>query len=206
VRRRHHTAEADPDGSVAFVPTADAPVRIPHTPTLTDEAKEVRMAGSDDSQVSVVSRGTKIEGSVMAAGSLRVEGEVHGKITAKGQVSLSPDGQVEANIKAESIVLAGRVKGDLEASGDVSLPAESRLDGNIRARNADVGGTVDGNVTVTGRASLGPRARVDGDIASSSLAISEGAVFIGRSNMGGQDHGADEARAKRPVATSSPST
>jgi cytoskeletal protein CcmA (bactofilin family) len=203
VRRRHHTAEADPDGGVAVVPTADAPVRIPETPTVPDGAKEVRMAGSDDSQVSVVSRGTKIEGSVMAAGSLRVEGEVYGKITAKGQVSLSPDGRVEANIKAESIVLAGRVKGDLDASGDVSLPAESRLDGNIRARNADVGGTVEGNVTVTGRASLGPRARVDGDIASSSLAISEGAVFVGRSNMGGQEHPADEARSKRPVQAAS---
>ena len=155
------------------------------------------MAGSDDSQVSVVSRGTKIEGSVLAAGSLRVEGEVYGKITAKGQVSLSPDGRVEANIKAESIVLAGRVKGDLEASGDVSLPAESRLDGNIRARNADVGGVVDGHVIVNGKASLGPRARVEGDITSSALAIAEGAVFIGRSNMGGGQEEAGMGRRER---------
>jgi len=175
----------------------DTPVRIPDAPVVTTQEKEVRMAGSDDSQVSVVSRGTKIEGSVLAAGSLRVEGEVYGKITAKGQVSLSPDGRVEANIKAESIVLAGRVKGDLEASGDVSLPAESRLDGNIRARNADVGGVVDGHVIVNGKASLGPRARVEGDITSSALAIAEGAVFIGRSNMGGGQEEAGMGRRER---------
>jgi cytoskeletal protein CcmA (bactofilin family) len=145
---------------------------------------------ADDSQVSVVSRGTKIEGSVMAAGSLRVEGEVFGEITARGEVSLSPQGRVEANIKAERITLAGQVKGDLEASGDVALPAESRLHGNIRARNADVGGVVDGDVNVDGRAALGPQARVEGDITSRSLAVAEGAVFIGRSVMHG-DEGQD---------------
>jgi cytoskeletal protein CcmA (bactofilin family) len=159
------------------------------------------MAGTDDQQVSVVSRGTKIEGSVMAAGSLRVEGEVHGKITARGEVSLSPHGRVEANIKAESITLAGQVKGDLDASGDVSLPAESRLDGNIRARNADVGGVVEGDITVSERASLGPRARVDGDITSTSLAIAEGAVFIGRSLMGSEQHDGGGQRSRRRSET-----
>ena len=138
----------------------------------------------DRSQVSVVGPGTKIEGTVVAAGSLRVEGEVKGKITAEGEVSLTPQGRVEANIQAGSITLAGRVKGNLTAKGNVSLPADSRLDGNIRGHNADVGGIVMGSIVVKGTAKLGPRARVEGDITSSSLAIAEGAVFIGRSIMG----------------------
>ncbi len=143
------------------------------------------MDRSDDrSQVSVVGPGTKIEGTVVAAGSLRVEGEVKGKITAEGEVSLSPQGRVEANIQAGSITLAGRVKGNLTAKGNVSLPADSRLDGNIRGHNADVGGIVMGSIVVKGTAKLGPRARVEGDITSASLAIAEGAVFIGRSIMG----------------------
>jgi len=138
----------------------------------------------DRSEVSVVGRGTRIEGTVVAAGSLRVEGEVKGKITAEGEVSLTPQGRVEANIRATSITLAGQVKGNLTAKGDISLPAESRLDGNIRAHNADVGGVVQGNIVVKGRIHLGPRARVEGDIASETLAIAEGAVFKGRSIMG----------------------
>lgn len=141
------------------------------------------MDRSED-QVSVVGPGTKIEGTVVAAGSLRVEGEVRGKITAEGEVSLSPQGRVEANIQAGSITLAGRVKGNLTAKGNVSLPADSRLDGNIRGHNADVGGIVMGSIVVKGTAKLGPRARVEGDITSTSLAIAEGAVFIGRSIMG----------------------
>ena len=144
------------------------------------------MAGADDgAEVSVVGRGTRIEGTVVAAGSLRVEGEVKGKITAERDVTLSPQGRVEANIQAMSITLAGRVKGDLTATGDVSLPAESRLDGHIRAHNVGVGGVVMGNIVANGKVELGPQARVEGDVTSKSLAIAEGAVFVGRSIMDG---------------------
>jgi len=146
--------------------------------------QEVRMDGRDErSDISVVGPGTRIEGTVVAAGSLRVEGEVKGKITAEREVTLTPQGRVEANIEATSIVLGGQVKGNLAAKGDVSLPADSRLDGDIRAHNVDVGGIVMGNVVAKGRVVLGPRARVEGDVTSTTLAIAEGAVFIGSSRM-----------------------
>ena len=163
------------------------------------------MDRSDDrSEVSVVGPGTKIEGTVIAAGSLRVEGEVKGKITAEGEVSLSPQGRVEANIQAGSITLGGRVKGNLTAKGNVSLPADSRLDGNIRGHNAEVGGIVMGSIVVKGTAKLGPRARVEGDITSTSLAIAEGAVFIGRSIMGEEASQGDQTtRGVEPVAVAS---
>jgi cytoskeletal protein CcmA (bactofilin family) len=139
--------------------------------------------GDETSEVSVVGPGTKIEGTVVAAGSLRVEGEVKGKITAEREVMLSPQGRVEANIQAASIVAAGQVKGNLAAKGDVSLPADSRLDGNIRAHNVEVGGVVMGDIVGKGRVALGPRARVEGQITSTTLAIADGAVFIGSSTM-----------------------
>lgn len=154
------------------------------------------MGRSGDSEVSVVSRGTRIEGTVAAAGSLRVDGEVKGKITAAGEVSLSPQGRVEANIEAESITLAGQVKGHLAAQGDVSLPADSQLDGNIEGQNVHVGGVVSGDVVGRGTVELGSRARVEGDIRSNRLAIAAGAVFIGRSMMG------DDAR--KPERGSAP--
>jgi len=165
--------------------------------------QEVRMDRTDErSEVSVVGRGTKIEGTVVAAGSLRVEGEVKGKITAEGDVSLSPQGRVEANIEATSITLAGQVKGDLTAKGDVSLPADSRLDGNIRAYNAEVGGEVQGNIVVKGKIQLAPRARVEGDITSKTLAVAEGAVFIGRSIMGEEaTQGEETTRPVKRMAT-----
>lgn len=148
----------------------------------------------EGSEVSVVGAGTRIEGTVMAAGSLRVDGEVKGKITAAKDVSLSPQGRVEANIQATNITLAGTVRGDLTANGDVALPPDSRLDGDIRARNVQVGGEVVGDITGSGKVELGPRARVEGDITSRSLAIAEGAVFIGTSAMGDEARQEDRSR------------
>ncbi|MGH2579823.1 MAG: bactofilin family protein, partial [Actinomycetota bacterium] len=84
------------------------------------------------------------------------------------------------------------VKGNLAAEGDVSLPAESRLDENIRAHNVEVGGVVKGNIIGRGKVALGPRARVEGDVTSTTLAIAEGAVFIGRSTMGEEGSQPDE--------------
>jgi cytoskeletal protein CcmA (bactofilin family) len=147
--------------------------------------EEVRMnEARDRADVSVVGAGTRIEGTVVATGSLRVDGEVKGKITAEKEVSLSPRGRVEADIQADSITLAGQVKGDLNAKTDVSLPAESRLLGDIRAHNVEVGGAVKGMILARGTVRLGPRARVEGDITSTTLAIAEGAVFVGTSFMG----------------------
>jgi cytoskeletal protein CcmA (bactofilin family) len=101
---------------------------------------------------------------------------------------------VEANIQATNITLAGQVKGDLTAKADVSLPADSRLDGNIRAHNVEVGGVVMGDIMGNGRVELGPRARVEGDITSKTLAIAEGAVFMGRSILGEETRQVPETR------------
>jgi cytoskeletal protein CcmA (bactofilin family) len=156
----------------------------------------------DRAEVSVVGRGTRIEGTVVAAGSLRVEGEVKGKITAEQEVSLSAQGRVEANIEATNIILAGRVRGDITAKADVSLPADSHLDGNIRAHTVEVGGVVVGDILGNGKVELGPRARVEGDITSATLAIADGAIFIGRSIMGEEAReGQGSARPAERVAT-----
>ncbi len=43
---------------------------------------------------------------------------------------------------------------------------------------------VKGNIVARGTVRLGSRARVEGDITSKTLAIAEGAVFVGSSVMG----------------------
>jgi len=139
------------------------------------------------------------------AGSLRVE--VVGAITPEGDVSLTSEGSVAANIQARSITLAGRVKGDLTAEGNISLPPDSRLDGNIRARNVAVGGVVNGDVVATKRVELGPRARVKGDLTTKTLAIAEGAVLGAelrtlrhrRSAVGTRGHGRSVGPASHAV-------
>ena len=66
---------------------------------------EVRMADTANSEVTVVGQGARIEGTLVSAGSLRVDGQVKGKITAEGDVALSPQSRVEADIHAQNVTI-----------------------------------------------------------------------------------------------------
>src|SRR5439155_2313747 len=83
------------------------------------------MSEREERDVSVVGRGAHVEGSLVSTGSLWIAGRMTGEISVEGQVTVAPDSEVEADIKAGSINLAGRVNGNLTAPGSVELPAQS---------------------------------------------------------------------------------
>ena len=45
---------------------------------------------SDNGEVTIVGTGARLEGNVVSAGSLRIDGQVKGQINADGDVTLSP--------------------------------------------------------------------------------------------------------------------
>jgi adhesin HecA-like repeat protein len=98
------------------------------------EPKEVRMADASGSEVTVVGQGARIEGTVVSAGSLRVDGQVKGKITAEGDVGLSAQSRVEADIHAQNVTIGGQFRGNIVAKGKAELARGGRVDGNITAR------------------------------------------------------------------------
>src|SRR5438093_1537189 len=139
--------------------------------------------GARGDDVSVVGEGARVEGTLTSAGSLWIHGHVTGEISVEGEVLVSPESVVEADIRARSISLAGRMKGSLTAPGVVSLPPESRVEGDVQARSVAVRGTVEGNLVAEDKVELGPEASLDGDIMCRTLVVAAGAVFRGRPNM-----------------------
>ncbi len=136
-----------------------------------------------DTDVSIVGTGARIKGTFVSTGSLRIGGELKGKVSVEGDVLVSPGSVVQANIQAGSITLGGRVKGNLAAPGDISLPPESVVEGDVQARSVTAHGSVKGNVVAEDRVEIGAGGRVDGDVTCRTLVVVEGAVFCGRSNM-----------------------
>ena len=57
--------------------------------------------------VSVVGEGARMEGTLTSAGSLWIHGHVTGEISVEGEVVVSPESVVEADIRAGSISLRG---------------------------------------------------------------------------------------------------
>jgi len=98
------------------------------------EAREVRMSEGAGTEVTVVGQGARLEGTVLSAGSLRIDGQVKGKITADGDVTLSAQSQVEADISATNVTIAGKFKGNITAKSRAELAKGGRVDGNITSK------------------------------------------------------------------------
>jgi len=92
------------------------------------------MADTASTEVTVVGQGARIEGTLVSAGSLRVDGQVKGKITAEGDVALSPQSRVEADIHAQNVTIGGQFRGNAIAKGKAELTRGGRVDGNITSR------------------------------------------------------------------------
>ncbi|MEX0832933.1 MAG: polymer-forming cytoskeletal protein [Actinomycetota bacterium] len=102
-----------------------------------DEEPEGRRMADQQSQsneVTVVGQGAKLEGMIVSAGSLRIDGQVKGEINAEGDVLLSGQAVVEADIKATNVSVAGKLKGDIAAGGTAELARGGRIDGDITSK------------------------------------------------------------------------
>jgi cytoskeletal protein CcmA (bactofilin family) len=97
---------------------------------------EVRMREqtSGGPEVTVVGKGARIEGNLISAGSLRIDGQIKGKITAEGDVTLSPQSEVDAEIKATNVTVGGAFKGNITASNKAELAKGGRVDGNVTSK------------------------------------------------------------------------
>jgi cytoskeletal protein CcmA (bactofilin family) len=100
-----------------------------------DQETEGRgMAAERSGEVTVVGHGAKLEGTVVSAGSLRIDGQVKGQINADGDVMLSPQSQVEADIRAQNVGVAGRFKGNILVKGRAEIAKGGRVEGNITSK------------------------------------------------------------------------
>jgi cytoskeletal protein CcmA (bactofilin family) len=95
---------------------------------------EGRPMAEQGGEVTIVGQGAKLEGTVVSAGSLRIDGQVKGQVNADGDVMLSPQSQVEADIRAQNVSVAGRFKGSIVVKGRAEIARGGRVDGNITSK------------------------------------------------------------------------
>ena len=137
----------------------------------THEARKERQM-SDNGEVTVVGVGARLDGNVVSAGSLRIDGQVKGQINADGDVTLSPQSQVEADIRAQNVSVAGRFKGSIAVKGKAHLARGGRVDGNITSKTLVVeeGGIFHGQSIMDGTAAAAPSSGQSGSAQKESPA------------------------------------
>jgi cytoskeletal protein CcmA (bactofilin family) len=98
----------------------------------------------------VIGKGLILRGEVSGEGDLQVEGQIEGKVSLVGTVTIHEGAEVHADISATQIVVAGMVTGNLMASGRVEFRPTGCLVGNVRTKTLVVqeGGSVNGRLVV----------------------------------------------------------
>jgi len=157
--------------------------RDEHRPIQPAEVS-MREQTSGGPEVTVVGKGARIEGNLISAGSLRIDGQIKGKITAEGDVTLSPQSEVDADIKATNVTVGGAFKGNITAANKAELARGGRVEGNVTSKVLVVaeGATFTGQSIMDGR-------QPGGGSAEARPAESAGAA----AEAAGADAGADAA-------------
>ncbi len=85
----------------------------------------------DFSAQSIIASGTVIKGEVFSKNSIKIEGEVEGKIESKETVIVFETGKVKAEIRAKQAIISGEVVGDIIATERLEITANGKVRGNI---------------------------------------------------------------------------
>jgi cytoskeletal protein CcmA (bactofilin family) len=108
----------------ALAPTP-APVAAP-------AISQPRQAPPPASTPTVFGQSMKIIGEVTSDEELYLDGDLDGKLILRNRLTVGPNSKVNANIKAQEIIVFGTIKGNVESESRVSLRTGASIVGDIK--------------------------------------------------------------------------
>lgn len=96
----------------------------------------------------IISAGSRLEGSIETEGSLIVDGSVTGKIKC-GSLEILRDGKLNAKVETENVSVAGSFEGEMSCSGTLTVLSTGKVVGDISYGTLSIesGGALDGSVS-----------------------------------------------------------
>lgn len=86
--------------------------------------------------MTIIAKGTELKGSLSVDGNIRIDGTVHGDITATDSVEIGKTGIViSTTIMSKSAIIHGRVEGHLVAPQHVTIGAKATLLGDLQTKS-----------------------------------------------------------------------
>lgn len=82
----------------------------------------------------IIGKNTKLVGKLEAKGTIRVDGEVEGDITADGNITIGLDGKVTGNLEGNNIFISGTVYGNITCNEHLRLGNTAKLIGDVEVK------------------------------------------------------------------------
>ncbi len=141
-------------------------------------APKVRNASVSDDDVTVISKGTSINGSITTDGSLDIMGTINGDVECLGKLSIT--GKVVGNASAAEVYLnTERMEGSITSDGSVKIGLGTVVIGDILATSGVIAGAVKGEIDINGPIVIDSTAIIKGNIKAKTVQINNGAVIEG---------------------------
>jgi cytoskeletal protein CcmA (bactofilin family) len=129
-------------------------------------------------EVTVISKGTTINGSISSDCSLEIMGTIKGDVDCQGKLTII--GNVIGNsIASEIYVGAKRLEGSVNSEGSIKVGLGSVVVGDVTGTSAVIAGAVKGEIDVNGPVIIDSSAVIKGNIKAQSIQINNGAVIEG---------------------------
>ena len=88
---------------------------------------------------SVFAAALSIKGDVNFEGAIRIEGEIHGRITGQGRLTISPTGRVIGDIMSAEVIIQGMVQGNVTSLDRLEVAGTAQVVGDLKAARLIVG-------------------------------------------------------------------
>ena len=132
----------------------------------------------DKEQVTIITKGTVINGSINSDCSLYVYGTIKGDVECLGKLDIV--GTVTGNCMASEVTVnSKRLVGSINSEGAVTIGHGTVVIGDVAASSGMIAGAVKGDIDVSGPVILDSSAVVKGNIKAQSIQINNGAVIEG---------------------------
>ena len=151
--------------------TADAEER--------EEEHTLRVASiSNEDEVTVISKGTTINGSITSDGALDIMGNVTGDVECQGKLSIT--GKLTGNASASEVFInTERIEGNIISEGSVKIGLGTVLIGDITGTSGVIAGAVRDEIDINGPLVIDSTAIIKGNINTKSVQINNGAIIDG---------------------------
>lgn len=147
-------------------------------PAAQPAAAPAAKSAAVDDQVTVITAGTTINGSIVSDCSLNVMGTINGDIECIGKLTIS--GSVSGNsIASDVYVNAKRLDGNIDSEGTVKIGLGTVVVGDIKAGSAVIAGAVKGELDIKGPVIFDSTAIIKGNVKAKSVQMNNGAVLEG---------------------------
>lgn len=86
---------------------------------------------SDAEEVSIISKGVKIDGNLYSDGNVRIDGSVNGNVTINGNLTIGETCEIDGETQAKNITMNGKVTGKMVTQEKLKLESKAYLKGDL---------------------------------------------------------------------------